>query len=85
MTAASINNARHALVCTHRVGKNGSQYLMRCELLANMPDGRLKVRVFGRMFWKGYEHVSRIRYVEARRVIPWTADAAAAEAAKPAG
>ncbi|MCH9408664.1 hypothetical protein MNC86_22070 [Pantoea agglomerans] len=85
MTAVSINNARHALVCTHYIGRKSTQYLMRCEILANMPGGRLKVRVFGRLFWKGYDHVSRIRYVDVRRVIPWTPDTAEAEAEKSRG
>lgn len=72
MSNISIENARHALKCRHMVGRNSSPYLMRCEVLANMRDGRLKVRVFGRLFWKGYDHESRIRYVESDRVIPWT-------------
>ena len=81
MTAANINNARHALMCRNRIG----EYLMRCEILANMPGGRLKVRVWGLLCWQGYDHLSRIRYVDALRVIPWTPSAETAEAAKPRG
>ncbi|KPB90078.1 Uncharacterized protein AC502_1876 [Pseudomonas syringae pv. maculicola] len=33
-----------------------------------MPDGRVKVLVFGERNWKGREHISRIRYVEAYKV-----------------
>ena len=41
---------------------------MKAEVLKDMGDGRLKVRVFGDLYWKNTEHKHRIRYVEAWRV-----------------
>ncbi|HID9812564.1 TPA: hypothetical protein ACXI4M_003893 [Pseudomonas aeruginosa] len=64
----SIENAKHLLRCSHVLGSNRREFHMRAELLGTMPDGRLKLRVFGRLFWKNTEHISRIRYVEAWRV-----------------
>lgn len=41
---------------------------MPCVLLKTMPDGRVKIRVFGDRDWKNTQHLSRIRYVSANRV-----------------
>lgn len=41
---------------------------MRCHVLKDMGDGRLKLLVFGDRNWKHRDHISRIRYVEADRV-----------------
>lgn len=63
-----VANAKHLLACSHVLGGNRKNFRMRCERLSDMPDGRVKVRVFGRLYWKGTEHIHRIRYVEAWRV-----------------
>jgi len=60
-------NATHLLVCTH-VCRWSKTYMMPCHILKAMPDGRLKLLVFGERNWKGREHISRVRYVEAWRV-----------------
>jgi len=36
--------------------------------MKEMPDGRLKVMVFGERNWKNRDHIKHVRYVEARRV-----------------
>lgn len=65
-----VENANHLLNCTHRVGKSGTIFQMKAELLKTMPDGRVKIRVYGDRFWNNSEHKSRIRYVEASRIAP---------------
>lgn len=70
-TNASIDqtaaNATHHLICRH-VCRWEKTYAMKCHVLKTMPDGRLKLLVFGDRNWKDREHLSRIRYVEAERV-----------------
>lgn len=56
------------LRCQHCIGLSCYNYLMYCNILKKMPDGRLKVKVFGNRYWGGYEQ-SRIRYVEENKVI----------------
>ena len=58
----------HLLACAHQIGKNRQEYFMRCEIIKEMPDDGLKVKVFGDRFWKGSNKTS-IRYVNASRVI----------------
>lgn len=65
----SYDNATHLLFCSHAVGKNGKRYYMRCHVLKIMPDGRLKVQVYGDRYWKNTGHVIRTRYVDSGRVI----------------
>lgn len=65
---ASAVNAPYRLVCQH-VCRWRKTYTMPCHILKAMPDGRLKVLVFGDRYWKGREHVQRVRYVEASRVV----------------
>jgi len=60
-------NANHHLICRH-VCRWTKTYTMPCHVLKAMPDGRLKILVFGERNWKGREHISHIRYVEAGRV-----------------
>lgn len=69
MSDLTHGNATHGLRCVHAIGKSRSSYLMRCHILKDMGDGRVKVKVFGDRNWKNSEHISRIRYVEAGRVI----------------
>lgn len=49
------------LKCRHRLGSSCIRYLMHCNVIKTMPDGRLKLQVFGSRYVsvKG----SRIRYV----------------------
>lgn len=57
------------LICRHVIGRNATDYLMDCEVIKKMPDGRLKVRVFGERFWRDRKDRVRIRYVDSSRVI----------------
>lgn len=43
------------------------RYMMYCDVLKTMPDGRKKVRVYGERYHRAIG--SRIRYVEAGRVV----------------
>lgn len=65
----TYENATHLLENRHCIGQSCRTYLLRCHILKTMPDGRLKVQVFGNM-WKGNEAVHRTRYVEAHKVGP---------------
>lgn len=68
MNERTYLNATHVLHCRHVQGKNSLDYGMRCHVIKSMPDGRLKIQVFGDRYWKDKEHVSRIRYVNPHRV-----------------
>ncbi|WP_326430349.1 hypothetical protein VQ574_21740 (plasmid) [Stutzerimonas frequens] len=67
MTEKTSANATHLLICRH-VCRWTKTYGMRCHVLKVMPNERLKLLVFGERNWKGREHISRVRYVEASRV-----------------
>lgn len=64
------SDATHLLSCRHCLGKNITNYEMRCIPLKAMPDGRLKILVFGDLFWGGEN--KKIRYVSANRVMEIT-------------
>ena len=55
--------ATHYLVCSHCIGPNCKEYVMRCILIKEMPDERVKLVVFGERNWQNKEHIKRIRYV----------------------
>ena len=59
-------DATHLLECRHCLGRKITDYYMACIPLKKMPDGRLKVLVFGRLFWVNDD--KKIRYVQANRV-----------------
>ncbi|MDI5832572.1 hypothetical protein OCF84_21370 (plasmid) [Shewanella xiamenensis] len=64
----TADNATHLLLCRHAVGSNGKDYQMRCHILKRMSDGRLKLRVYGYLFWNHSPHIVKVRYVESWRV-----------------
>jgi len=66
----AADKATHLLECSHCIGSNCKQFDMRCSIVKTMPDGRLKIVVFGELYWKGKDEKKRIRYVEAWRVRP---------------
>jgi len=66
----TYENATHLLSCAHQLGHGRRIYTMRCHILKNMGDGRLKLLVFGRGEWKDEHYTSRYRYVESWRVQP---------------
>lgn len=66
----NVANAKHLLACSHCIGKSCTYFDMKCEVLKDMGDGRLKVRVFGRLNWKNTVHLHRIRYVQKTLVRP---------------
>lgn len=42
---------------------------MPCNVLKTMPDGRLKVEVYGNLYWKNKYETKKVRYVHASKVI----------------
>ncbi len=64
----TADNATHLLQCRHAIGRGGKLYKMRCHILKAMPDGRLKVQVYGNRYWKDTDHIVGLRYVESGRV-----------------
>lgn len=64
----NADNATHLLLCRHCVGLNCRDYVMPCHILKFMPDGRIKLLVFGDRDWKDTQHIRKVRYVEADRV-----------------
>lgn len=64
----TVENSTHLLKCRHCVGSNCKTYYMPCQILKTMPNGRLKLAVFGDRYWKNKDHICRIRYVDANRV-----------------
>lgn len=65
----NVEEATHKLACVHAQGGSRKHYWMRCIKLGETRSGKVKVLVFGRMFWKGQDHVRAIRYVEADRLM----------------
>jgi len=65
-----MSKPNHLLKCKHCVGSNCKQYYMVCDILKRMPDGRLKVKVYGDRYWRDSTNITKIRYVEAWRVTP---------------
>ncbi len=63
----TAENATHELICQH-VCRWRKTYAMRCHIIKEMGNGKIKVLVFGERNWKNRDHISRIRYVEAGRV-----------------
>ena len=58
----------HFLLCRHAVGQSGMSYSMYCDILKEMKNDRLKIRVYGDRFWPGRYDKSYIRYVKSSRV-----------------
>jgi hypothetical protein len=58
----------HYLQCSHCVGRNRNIYYMKCNILKRLPNGKLKLEVFGQRDWKNKEHIKQTRYTEANRV-----------------
>lgn len=55
---------RHLLKCTHSLNsKSKIHYLMYCDVLKEMPGGRLKIKVYGERY-RSIEG-EKIRYVDA--------------------
>lgn len=64
-------DGQYVLFCRHCIGHGRKRYAMYCNVLKTMPDGRLKIRVFGERDWGYCLDKSYIRYVDARRVQPY--------------
>lgn len=63
-------HGQHYLKCVHQLNHQSEIcYQMFCNVLKTMPDGRLKIEVFGERYWKDARiNKSRIRYVDSWRV-----------------
>lgn len=62
----------HYLNCLHQLNhKSEIHYQMFCNVLKTMPDGRLKIEVFGYryFFYESSRNKKRVRYVDAGRVV----------------
>ena len=70
MKAMTRKDCTQKLSCRHSIGTHGMNYNMDCIPLKKMPDGRLKILVFGERYWKGHDNKKRIRYVNSFRVSP---------------
>lgn len=68
-----VSRATHYLRCRHCIGKAVHDYRMPCLILKKMPDGRVKVLVFGDRYWADREHIERVRYVDRQRLTPISA------------
>jgi len=59
---------RHLLKCTHALNSVSEiRYLMYCDIIKQMPDGRLKIKVYGERHRSA--DGEKIRYVDAHRVV----------------
>jgi hypothetical protein len=59
---------RYLLKCTHALNtKSKIRYLMYCDIIKQMPDGRLKIKVYGERHRSA--DGEKIRYVDAGRVV----------------
>ncbi len=68
-TELNRDNATHLLACAHAIGAARKVYLMPCHVLKVMPDGRLKLQVYGERHWNDERRDKvTVRYVEASRV-----------------
>ena len=64
----TIKDCTHKLSCKHVIGCSTLTYEMDCVILKKMPDGRLKILVFGDRYWNGHDEKKRIRYVHSNRI-----------------
>lgn len=56
----------HFLKCKHCIGRNTTYYAMYCDVIKEMPDGRIKLKVYGDRYW--HTDSVKYRYVESWRV-----------------
>lgn len=69
-TDISCDAATHWLHCQHCYCHGQvKEYWMPCVVLKSLPSNRVKVLVFGDRFWRGREHIKRVRYVDASRLV----------------
>ncbi len=69
MSDLNRDNATHLLACVHAIGDSRKGYMMRCHIVKEMPDGRLKIRVYGERYWNDERNDKvSLRYVKANRV-----------------
>ena len=59
---------RYLLKCTHALNSVSEiRYLMYCDIIKQMPDGRLKIKVYGER--RRSADGEKIRYVDAGKVV----------------
>ena len=69
MQEYTAEQATHKLACVHAQGRSRKHYTMKCIKLGETKAGKVKILVFGRLFWRDTEHVKAIRYVEPDRLV----------------
>lgn len=68
-TAPKNWDGKHFLTCTHSYNSKASiDYIMYCNVIKEMPNDRLKIKVFGYR-WHDTEGKEKIRYIDKYRVI----------------
>ena len=71
MYPQKIKDATHKLSCSHAFNeKSRYDYWMKCIILKEMPNNRLKILVFGNRYWKYHDDKKQIRYVYRYRIVP---------------
>lgn len=58
-------SGEYLLECTHCFGQNEMHYLMYCNVIKDMPNNRVKIKVFGSRFSMTG---NRIRYIDKDRI-----------------
>lgn len=69
MSEYNVDQATHALACAHQQGRSRKNYYMKCIRLGETRSGKVKVVVFGNLFWRDTEHIKSVRYVEPYRLV----------------
>jgi hypothetical protein len=64
----TVVDATYYLHCSHCQGSSRKEYWMKCIILKDMDNERLKVLVFGDRNWRDREHIKHVRYVDKYRV-----------------
>lgn len=60
----TYETATHYIKCRHCLGRNCREYTMRCHVLGVTASGKVKIQVYGRLYWPGTRDKASIRYVD---------------------
>jgi hypothetical protein len=64
-----IHQATHNLQCSHCIGNNRINYIMKCIPIGKITrSGKIRVLVFGDRYWSGRDHRRHVRYVDRYRL-----------------
>jgi len=71
LAAADVKDSTHLLLCKHCIGTRCIEYTMYCKLIGVTKNGLCKIIVFGDRNWKDKDHIKRIKYVSADRLVAY--------------